>query len=719
MNPPTFSLHKLQLFAIILCTTVSVSLLTLSLPRQEVIGYDYEEGRPWRYGSLIAPYDFPINKTQTEIQNEIDSAMRQFSPLFKLDDTVAPSQLAAFKSDVANNRFADVDTRTIAHATQLLEKVYERGIIDVNSLKRYSDHGSTHVVIVNRQQATTLPVANFFTTPGAYQFIMKADTLHFSREKLSRLALNNYLLPNLLLDSLKTNAAIHDMLQSLSMASGMIQTGEKIIDRGEIATASKIKILDSFQAENARQAADKDIHRWQLILGQALFNLFVIATLLTYLYVYRRKLLHSQRTIYFIFTLITVFPVLAHLLVMRNLLSIYILPFAMTGLFARIFTDSRTATMTMLTTILLSSLGLREPYEFLLVETIAGLTAIIGVSDLTERSQLLRVALTSTLAMLVFDVIYDLTQGTTLQQLDSVHYSFIAAGGFSLLFAYPLLYLFERIFGYTSSVSLIELTNINNPLLSRLSREAQGTFQHSMQVANLASEVAAALGANIQLVRTGAFYHDIGKLTNPLYFTENQSGVNPHEKLSETESAQIIISHVTEGLRLALEHRLPASLRQFISTHHGRGKAKYFYIQWLNTHPNQQPDESAFTYPGPNPQTIEQAILMMADAVEASSRSLSDYSPQSITQLVNRIVDTQISDGLFHEAPISFVDINIAKHTLIENLKKIYHTRVAYPELHKKESEAIDTNTPDTATIENEESENRQHGGWFKRRWGK
>jgi putative nucleotidyltransferase with HDIG domain len=313
------------------------------------------------------------------------------------------------------------------------------------------------------------------------------------------------------------------------------------------------------------------------------------------------------------------------------------------------------------------------------VETVGGLMAITSLRELSTRSQIFKSAILIALAMIAINLSFDWMRTDSLSQIDYSTYNYLIVNGIALLFAYPLLYLIEKTFGFTSDITLIELSNTNNPLLRQMSEIAPGTFNHSIQVANLAGEIANKIGAEAQLVRTGALYHDIGKLTNPIYFTENQSGINPHEMLTEIESAQMIISHVTEGQKMADKYNLPKEIRDFISTHHGQGKAKFFYIKYHNEHPDEPVDDLLFTYPGPNPFTREQAILMMADTVEAASRSMNEYTEQAIRDLVNRLIDTQVSEGYFKECPITFRDIQYAKTVLIEKLKTIYHTRISYP----------------------------------------
>ena len=331
---------------------------------------------------------------------------------------------------------------------------------------------------------------------------------------------------------------------------------------------------------------------------------------------------------------------------------------------------------------MICSITLRYPYEFILVQFAAGLTAIYSLKELSQRSQIFRTGFVVVLTYLAVFFAFELFTENDFSKMNRSNYIYLAISGFLVLFAYPLLFMFEKVFGYTSNVTLIELSNTNNPLLRHLSELAPGTFQHSMQVSNLVFDAATDIGANGQLARTGALYHDIGKMENPAFFTENQGNAsNPHKALSYEQSAQVVISHVTDGLKLAEKNNLPKVIRQFITTHHGAGKTKYFYISWKNEHPGEEPDPSWFNYPGPNPFTAEQAILMMADAVEAASRSLQEYTEESINQLVDKIIDAQVAEGYFNNCPITFQDIQTVKDVFKSKLKSMYHPRIKYPEL--------------------------------------
>lgn len=665
---------------------VVVLLLVYFLPRETKFGYEYEQGRPWRYNSLIATFDFPVYKTPDEVKAERDSALSQFQPFYTEDVQIAQRQIAAFETAWRAGRFGDVPAHCLNHVDKMLRGVYEAGIVPSADLSQMAKERTPGVRVVEGTEAVTRPITELYSTRSAYEYIVYADTINFPRELLARCNINEYLSPNLSIDSAKTSAVREDLLAAVSPASGMVQSGQRIIDRGEIISAEQYKILQSFERETVRRN-DPSKGMWQVVTGQVIFVLCVIVAFVFYLRLFRREYLRSPHSILLLSSLIAIFPLITYAMVDQKFLNVYMVPYAMVPIFVRIFMDSRTAFMTMVCSVILSSLALHSNYEFVVVQFMSGMTAIYALRDLTERSQLLRVALAVFVTSSAIMLGYDLSQGIEFSHLDRSMYVYNAVNGVLLLFAYPLLYMIEKLFGFTSSVTLVELSNTNNSVLRRMSKVAQGTFVHSLQVANLAAEVADKIGAKPQLVRTGALYHDIGKMLNPAFFTENQTGVNPHDELTEERSAQIIISHVTEGLKLADKYHLPKVIRDFISTHHGRSQVKYFYIQWKNKHQGEEPDAKLFTYPGPNPFTREQAILMMCDAVEASSRSLKEFTEESIKELVNRIIDSQVQAGYFRECPITFRDIADAKRVLAESLKTIYHTRIAYPELNAKPAE--------------------------------
>ena len=673
-----FKFHINNWINLLLVCVASTLCLLLALPRDSKAGYDYEVGKPWNYAPLIADFEFPIYKSAEQLAAERDSALRTFYPYYNSHEAVAQQQVRNFAADRAAGHFAGVPDAYITYAMRTLQGVYAAGVISSESMSRLTASGTCGVRVVNGTNAVTRDLGTIFSPRTAYEHIM--DDEHYSRDLLSRLNLHKYLEANLVYDSIKTQQGKAELLSGISGSTGLVLRGERIIDRGERVNLRQKAILDSLRRESERRKEDVDNERIILFGRFGLIAAFM-ALLVIYLRMFRRDLYQSPHTVYLIFSVVTIFPLLTYLLCTYKFFSVYIIPFAMLPIVLRVFTDTRTAFMSHLTMVLLASIPLHTNYQFILSQLIAGLVGIYCIKDLTERSQIFLTSLIVTFCTIVFGVMFELSEGGSLIGADRSWFRDIVISGVALLFTYPLLYLIEQAFGFTSSVTLIELNNTNSPIIRRLAKEAQGTFIHSIQVGNLAAEVAARIGAKVQLVRTGALYHDIGKLTNPGFFTENQAGYNPHDKLTEEESAQIIISHVTKGVELADKHRLPKVIKDFILTHHGASMVRYFYVQAVNKYGEENVDKAKFTYPGPNPFTREQAILMMSDAVEASSRSLKEYTTEAITELVNRIIDGQVANGAFVNCPITFRDISEAKQTFIDSLQVIYHTRVSYPEI--------------------------------------
>lgn len=421
-----------------------------------------------------------------------------------------------------------------------------------------------------------------------------------------------------------------------------------------------------------------------MLIGQSLYVFILLSLFTLYLTLFRNDYFEKPRAISLLYAMLIIFSIITSVMMKHNIFSVYIVPFAMAPIFVRVFMDSRTAFVSHVTMIFLCAVAVKYQYEFIIVQLVAGLIAIYSLRELSKRSQIFLTALLVTVGSAAAYLSLQLIQNDDFSKLDHSMYYHLAVNGIFLLFTYPLMLIIEKLFGFISTVTMFELSNTNNELLRTLSEVAPGTFQHSMTVGNLGVEIANKIHAKGHLVRTGALYHDIGKMVNPVFFTENQVGVNPHDNISDLESAKIIIGHVTEGLRLAEKYNLPKVIQEFITTHHGKGLVKYFYINYKNAHPDKEVDEAPFRYPGPNPWTREQAILMMCDTVEAASRSLSEYTEESISNLVNKLIDSQVSSGFFTDCPITFRDIKIAKQILIERLMSIYHTRIQYPELKTK-----------------------------------
>ena len=676
-----FSYKNLIYKSLIFIATVSV--IVYFLPNEGKFNYQFDINKPWKYGLLQASFDFPIYKNDIQVQKEQDSILADYQPYFQIDKEAEKNVLSKLREDYNKTlRHSLPGTDYVRYIERTLKALYEDGIIAGNDLKRMEEDSIIAIRLVDKNVATSRFIDQLYTVMEAYEFLLNADTTHYKKKILQQCNLNDYITPNQVYDEEKSEAAQKDLLSNISWANGFVLNGQKIIDRGEIVDEQTYNILESLRKEWEKRSDSVQEKRLTLA-GQILYVGIFLFCFMAYLELFRADYYERKGTLTLLFALIVFFPVLSSIMVEQNLSSIYVVPFAMIPIIVRVFLDSRTAFMAHVTIILLCSITLRFPHEFILLQVVAGMVAIYSLRELSQRSQLLRTALVVFISYALLYFAFELIHEDDLTKLNTRMYIYFMINGILLLFAYPLLFLLEKIFGFTSDVTLVELSNINNSLLREMSEVAPGTFQHSLQMANLAAAAANKIGGKSQLVRTGALYHDIGKMVNPAFFTENQSGVNPHKSLSYEQSAQVIISHITDGLKLAEKHNLPKVIKDFISTHHGRGLTKYFYISYKNEHPDEEVDQEKFRYPGPNPFTKEQAVLMMADSVEAASRSLPEYTEESISTLVDKIIDTQVSEGYFKECPITFKDIATVKALFKEKLKTMYHTRISYPELRK------------------------------------
>ena len=660
--------------AIVLAT---VAIIVWLMPQDGQNYFYVEQGKPWKYADFTAPFDFPIYKSELAVKKEKDSLLKEYEPYFNYNKDIEGNMVRKFVTDHSEG-IPGLSDDYISIIANRLHRIYQIGIVSSSDYSTFASDTTRMVRIVNGKNATSMVMAQFLSTKKAYEQLFLDNILEQHRSQLQKCNLNNYIVPNIIYDKDRSEESMRDLVSSVPLASGIAQKGQKIIDRGEIVDENVYRTIESFKKENERRNSDETQQRLTLF-GKALYVFVIILFFTIYLTLFRKDYFEKARNVAMLYSLIVIFSLLTGLMVRNTIAHVYIIPYVMVPIFTRVFMDSRTAIITHVAMVLICALMLQHPMEFIVVETLAGMAAVYSLRDLQFRSQLFKTAIIVTIVAMTMNFAFDLIRMSAFSEFDMSYYNYLIINGILLLFAYPLLYLLEKTFGFISDITLIELSNSNNPLLRRMSEVAPGTFQHSIQVGNLASEIANKIGAKAQLVRTGALYHDIGKTINPIYFTENQSGINPHEDLSYIESAQIIISHVTEGLKMAERSGLPSIIKDFICTHHGQGKAKYFYVKYKNEHPDEEVDELLFTYPGPNPFTREQAILMMADATEAASRSLPDYTEKSIRELVNRLIDGMVAEGFFRECPITFRDITYAKTVLCEKLKTIYHARVSYP----------------------------------------
>lgn len=675
----------------------AIAIILFLLPHADHQSYTYELNQPWRYQLLTADFDMPILRDSTSAKRMKDSIDAGFIPFVKRDNEGAEKNVQRFLTAIGTNS-APQETAVLAH---LLKEVYQRGIVDAKMYAHINKGPHPRLRIAGIKDGAgaleTIDAAEVLSPSKAFEFI---DSAYSSRRMLEQhhplegevaKALGLSLTPNLVSDTAADLKYLNQEYLAVNGALGVIKTGQRIVDRGEIITPQIYTNLNTYVEMVERNTGKTTSHTY-FYVGQALYMLLLFGALYIFLSLYRKTLYDNIKMMCFLMSFITLFVVFAVLMFEYIGYGIYYVPFAAVPVTIMIFSDSRTAIFSLFITVLIAALVAVYPLQFIFLEVMVGLVATFSLRQLSQRSQLLRTALYTLLVYVVgYFTLCLVVEG------DLVNFQWRVVGAFAinsviLSFAYILILIIEKVFGFTSTVTLVELSDINNPVLRQLAEDAPGTFQHSMQVSTLASEAARAIGANTQLVRTGALYHDIGKMESPVFFTENQHGVNPHTGLNPEVSAHKIISHVTAGLGIAAKKKLPEVIRNFIREHHGRSLTRYFYNTAVNDQGEKNVEKSKFRYPGPNPRSKETAIVMMADAVEAASRSLKDYSPDSISALVDKIIDGQAHEGLFRDAPISFRDVETVKKTFKKRLSTIYHSRIAYPEIKKDESTSADRN---------------------------
>lgn len=659
-------------------------LISYFFPREGKFKYQFNEGKPWRYGLLTAAGDFPIYKTDDEVEAAKDSVSRTVQPYFRLDAKIETDAIEKLRESYRESLHQKVTASYMRYIENSLTGLYGNGIVAPEELQKLKAEKHGKINLVENNIAKPVYTADLHTVKSAYEFIIDNCPPYLDKNTLKSCDINNYLTENVFYDAGMTRKIKDERLKNIPLASGMVQAGERIVDRGEIVDTHIYNVLRSMKILYESKAGGKQ-RDGLMMAGQAVLVFSIMACFGLYLWSFRPRLYKNRRTVAFMLLCILGSCILTELVVTYGLFNIYILPYAIVPIVIRTFFDSRTALFTLLCTVLICSLMVPFPHEFLVLQIVAGMVVTFSLKELSQRSQLIRCAFMIFMAYAVMYVALVMYQDADFSKINWNMFLYFGINFILLMFTYVLIYMLEKVFGYVSSITLVELSNINTPVLKKLSETCPGTFQHSLQVSILASEAANRIGANAQLVRTGALYHDIGKMSNPVFFTENQAGVNPHEKLSYDQSAQVIINHVSEGMKIAEKCGLPKAITNFITTHHGKGKAKYFYNSFKNAYPDRDIDEEAFTYPGPNPFSKETALLMMADSVEAASRSLKEYTEENIQQLVNKIIDGQMADGLMRNAPLTFRDVELVKEVFVEKLKTMYHTRVSYPDLKKKE----------------------------------
>ncbi len=669
-------------------------LITYAFPRQGKFKYSFNEGRPWRYGLLTAPFDFPIFKSAEQLQQDQDSILVFYEPYYKIDNDAKTEAIANFDADSnLDPTLSKLERSYIGYIRNKLQEIYNKGIMSSTDHDKLSATKKKTIRLREDKEAKAREVETFYTLKSAYEAIINEAPPSLAEDKLKRADVHNYLQENIVYDASTSEKAKNEFVQQVSPTIGMVQAGERIIGEGEIIDQNVYNILSSLKKVTQDRTGPGGRSNL-IVLGEFFLIAILMGSFYMYLLFFRIEEYRNRKHVTFMVLIITFFVILTAINVNYNLFNVYIIPFAIVTILIRTFIDSRTALNASLVTILLCTLMVSFTFEFMVLQITITMICIFNLKELTERSQLIRSSFIILGSYIVVYVALILAQEGDLSMITWEYLVYFLINFIFITFSYLLVYMVEKSFGFISGVSMVELANINKPILRQLSEEAPGTFQHSMQVSNLAAAAAIEIGANPSLVRTGALYHDIGKLENPAFFTENQApGMNPHTGLPFEESARIIIDHVRLGVKKGQKAGLPKQIIDFIETHHGNSTPKYFYNSWKNANPGKEIDSAAFSYPGPNPFTKETAILMMADTVEAASRSLPEYNQESISKLVNKLIDGQMQEGLFQRAPITFQEVDNIKQLFIEKLQTIYHSRIAYPEL-KQEEKPLETDAP-------------------------
>ena len=678
---------------IIALALLSVALIATALffSRETDRVESFEVGKPWLHSRLEANFQYDIELDEAIRKHITDSVNQNFAKIYTLDRKKGEQQIALLSRALNGHTGSSTLLQAVA-------KLYNDGIVD-NDAANDIRAGKQLRFMVGNNELQVVDATNMKTVRQAYAWL--TDSLRGNaaiQEALKTVDVSNYLVPNMMVDVEENEKWMGEDLRNALRSPGTIQQGEVIISRGEIVTPQKAAAIESYQNEILRRNKQRNTDEGLNLLGQIL----IVATLMFAFYFFirllRKQVFDSLRRMVFLITFITVFVIAVFVLVRYKYSLLYVIPFGLVPIIVSSFFDDHTSFFVHIVTVLICSLvASSHQAEFIIMQFLAGIIAIISVKELTKRNQLVRCAAFIFLAYCITYIAMTLINEGDFAKLDKFYFAYFLINCVILSFAFLIIPIVEKAFGFTSSMTLLELADINNPLMRQLSTNCPGTFQHSLQVANLAGEAALKIGANMQLVRAGALYHDIGKTKNPAFFTENQIGENPHDHLVRPEdSAKIVIDHVNNGLKIAEDADLPKVIKDLIAQHHGKGVTRYFYYKAREAHPDQDVDKTPFTYPGPNPQTKEAAILMMADACEAATKSLNDHSEEAIAAMVNKIIDGQVTEGLLREAPISFRDVETVKSLFIERLRTAYHARVSYPGDVKPEAATGDeaANTP-------------------------
>ncbi|MBN2610852.1 MAG: HDIG domain-containing protein [Bacteroidales bacterium] len=707
-----FIRSNFKLITVIFYFALSALIIAYLFPKEGKFRYEFQKSRPWMHEDLQAPFDFPILKSMQELARERDSVLKDFKPYFDYDTGVYYTQVSRFreifksewmkysvkefkilyeKTYESHNRyepFRRLGSVYEDYIANLLLQVYQKGIINLTGNENFQPSKISSVMVVKNNIAERADKESLFTPKKAYEYLRQRIDEKLGSERnayanrykefFETLDINDFLKINVSYNAEKSYTVQQSLLEGISLYRDKIQRGQRIISRGDLVTTEKFQILESLKSEYESQLGTISSHLVKagkfIIVFAAMFVIFL------FLYNLRKEILNDSLKTSFILMLEIVIVFVASTVIKSGIASFYIIPFTILPIIIRTFYDERLALFIHFITTLLIGFFAPNSFEFVFITFIAGIIAVFTLTNFSRRS---RIVYSAILVFISYSFVYfgiSIIQEGNVKEIDYQNFAWFGVNSLLILLSFPLIFVFEKLFGFLSDATLMELADTNQPLLRELAEKAPGTFQHSLQVANLAEDAIFHIGGNALLIRTGALYHDIGKIENPIYFIENQaSGINPHQKLSFEESAKIIISHVEKGVEIAKKYNLPQPIIDFIKTHHGTSTVQYFYKSYLNKYPGEEVDMKNFSYAGPKPFSKETAVLMMADSVEAASRSLKETNDQTLEKLVDSIIDSQLLEGQFNNADITFKDITIIKEVFKKRLKNIYHIRISYP----------------------------------------
>ena len=668
----------------------SIFLIVLMFPMQGKFKYEFQRGKPWRHSDYIAPFDFAILKSEQEVRKEKEAVLKDFKPFFKIDESIYKKNRETLISDFDNqwkskysdDRISNKKMMTNANlAMAIIDTIYKKGIIRLNT--EVENKPDNFVInVLKNNIAEEVELKRIYTVQTAFTFLQSIINKHPEvDEPLLIKVLQNSIEQDITYDDKTSDIVKQSLLSQVSLTRGMMQIGERVISKGELVTPEKYQILESLKNEYEIQLGASSKYL-TILLGQILLVCISIVVLVLFLSSFRKDVFHDNKKIVFILLSIFLMVFVTSMTIRFNEEVLYLIPICIVPIMIKVFFDTRLALFVHIVTIIIIGFLVPNSFEFIFLQLIAGIISIISVADLKKRSQLF---ITSFLIFITYSATYfgmTIMQEGTTENIYSYYFVWFAGSSTLTLISYPLIYINEKIFGLATDFSLMELSDTNSKLLRELSMKAPGTFQHSLQVANLAQEAIYQIGGNPMLVRTGALYHDIGKTDMPMFFIENQTvGLNPHDELPCEDSAKIIISHVIKGVEKARKAKIPEYVIDFIRTHHGTTKTRFFYNLFVKNNPNIAIDASIFTYKGPIPYSKETAVIMMADSVEAASRSIKLPDEDKISVLVDTIIDFQIEQEQFINSNITFRDISTIKKVFKKKLINIFHIRVEYPQV--------------------------------------